>query len=137
MQNSELNVYIIDDDDIYQYLTQKELEKSQRVKSIHTFSDGIKALDHLKQTGEDPNKAPHIIFLDVNMPILSGWGFIEELRLLKISNLSSTRIYMISSSFDRRDIEKAREYEEVADYLVKPVSRNQMATILEQKDQPL
>lgn len=137
MQTSKLNVFVIDDDDIYQYLTQKELEKSQRVKTIRTFSDGIKALNYLKETGEDLSNLPHIIFLDVNMPILSGWTFIEELRLLRLSNLSAIKIYIISSSFDRRDIEKAREYKEIADYLVKPVSRTQIASILEKNEQLL
>lgn len=137
MQASKLNVFVIDDDDIYQYLTQKELEKSQRVKTISTFSDGIKALNYLKEIAEDLSNLPHIIFLDVNMPILSGWAFIEELRQLRLSNLSAIKIYIISSSFDRRDIEKAREYEEIADYLVKPVSRMQIASILEKNEQLL
>jgi CheY-like chemotaxis protein len=134
MQTSQLNVFVIDDDDIYQYLTQKELEKSERVRSITTFSDGRKALNYLQEFGEDSNKIPHIIFLDVNMPILSGWTFIEEFRSLKINRLSNIRIYMISSSFDRRDIEKAGEYAEIADYLVKPVSRIQIASILEKNE---
>jgi CheY-like chemotaxis protein len=137
MQASKLNVFVIDDDDIYQYLTQKELEKSERVKTISTFSDGIKALNYLKEIAQDLSNLPHIIFLDVNMPILSGWAFIEELRQLRLSNLSAIKIYIISSSFDRRDIEKAREYEEIADYLVKPVSRTQIASILEKNEQLL
>ncbi len=134
MQAASLKVFVIDDDDIYQYLTQKELEKSERVKSISIFSDGRKALNFLHEFGSDASKVPNIIFLDVNMPILSGWTFIEEFKSLNIVNKADIKIYMISSSFDRRDIEKAGEYEEIADYLVKPVSRLQIASILDKNE---
>lgn len=122
-----LNVFIVDDDDIYQFLTQKELEKTGKTKTISKFSDGKKALTFI---AENPNEVPDVVFLDINMPILNGWTFIEDLRNIEGVDSSKIQIYMMSSSFDRRDIEKSQEYPEVKDYLVKPVSRLQIRTAL-------
>lgn len=129
----KFRVFIIDDDDIYQFLTKRELEVSERVEKIKVFSDGKKAISYLSEHCHETNLLPDIIFLDLNMPIMSGWTFIERFRELNIEDKSSIKIYMVSSSFDKRDIEKSKEYEEISDYLIKPVTRSQISNIFSLK----
>lgn len=129
----KFRVFIIDDDDIYQFLTKRELEISEKVEKIKVFSDGKKAISYISEHCHEPNLLPDIIFLDLNMPIMSGWTFIERFRELNIENKASIRIFMVSSSFDKRDIEKSKEYEEISDYLIKPVTRSQISNIFTSK----
>jgi CheY-like chemotaxis protein len=132
--SDQLCVFIIDDDDIYQFLTKRELEISEKVKKTKVFSDGKKAISYLSEHSHEIELLPDIIFLDLNMPIMSGWTFIERFRELNIKNKSSIKIYMVSSSFDKRDIEKSKEYAEVADYLIKPMTRSQISGIFKSEE---
>lgn len=123
-----IKAFVVDDDDIYQYLAKKELEKVDAQILVHGYSDGRKALDEIEANQSNTDQLPDVIFLDLNMPILNGWSFVESLQNLNIEK--RILIYVISSSFDRRDIEKSREYPMIKDYLVKPFKRTQIEQII-------
>lgn len=126
-----MKVCLIDDDDIYQFLLKKELRHTNLVERIHLFSDGRKALDFFKENKDDAEMLPDVIFLDINMPIMNGWRFLEEFRAIQPSINKTMTIYMVSSSFDDRDIKRSREYSEVSDYIIKPVKRTSLISVLE------
>lgn len=126
-----MKVCLIDDDDIYQFLLNKELRHTNLVEQIQLFSDGRKALDFFKENRNDAEILPDVIFLDINMPIMNGWRFLEEFRAIQPSMNKTMTIYMVSSSFDDRDIKRSREYSEVSDYIIKPVKRASLISVLE------
>lgn len=123
---------IIDDDDIYQFTTSLLLRKTDLVNKIIVFSNGLKAINFLKDEIGNIENIPDILFLDINMPVMDGWEFLEEYLLIKPMMPKTVVIYMVSSSVDERDVLKAKSMSELSGYLVKPISsENIMEVILE------
>ena len=77
-----------------------------------------KALEKLAET--EVSEFPDIIFLDINMPQVDGWLFLEKFREITSSIEKTIKIFMVSSSTDRSDKDKAKTYPEIEDYIVKP-----------------
>lgn len=125
------SVCIIDDDLIYQFLVKEEIEYTNLVNKVMFFDDGEQAIKYLTKTLDNNTTKllPDVIFLDINMPIMDGWEFLEAYVLLKPRIGKSITIYMVSSSIDIRDLDKARSISEVSDYIIKPVSSNRLISI--------
>lgn len=128
-------VCIIDDDNIYQYTARVLLESTGLAKDIQSFYNGYEAINYLKEqksTGLDT--LPDLIFLDINMPVMNGWEFLEEYRKLYASFSKPIVVYVVSSSVDYSDMQKSRSYETVTDYLVKPVNRSKFQELIQSLD---
>ena len=119
-------VCIVDDDDIYQFTVKYEIEQTQLVDHIKFFSDGEQAIHFLEKVFDQPSQLPDIVFLDINMPIMDGWGFLEEFAQLKPKLGKKITVYMVSSSNNEKDIERAKQINEVTDYIIKPVTRDML-----------
>ena len=107
MRNEKVeSVCIIDDDIIYQFLAKEEIEYTNLVRNVMFFDDGDKAIKFLETTleGSDVSLLPDVIFLDINMPIMDGWEFLEAYLLLKPRIGKNIIIYIVCSSIDMRDI---------------------------------
>ncbi|MDP5229939.1 MAG: response regulator [Cellulophaga sp.] len=131
MQKSPINICIVDDDDIYQFTLIKTLESFKLPKNIIAFADGEEAMDFmLDHLGED-HKLPDIIFLDINMPIMDGFQFMDEYVKIKPKVGKLITIYMVSSSVDAVDIERARNISAISDYIIKPIKKGELKSILE------
>ncbi|MEN9686272.1 MAG: hypothetical protein RLZZ28_2058 [Bacteroidota bacterium] len=131
-------VCLIDDDNIYQYTARVLLESTGMAGNIQSFYNGLEAIKFLKEEQEKPSEAlPDMIFLDINMPVMNGWEFLEEYG--KFSHLLPRPIalYVVSSSVDSSDIQKSRSYQTVTDYLVKPVNRNKFRELIENLEKPV
>lgn len=123
---------IVDDDDLYQFTTTLLLKNTDLVNKIIVFSDGLKAINFLKDEMDHVENIPDILFLDINMPVMDGWEFLEEYLLIKPLMPKTVVIYMVSSSVDERDVLKAKSISALSGYLVKPISsENIMDVILE------
>lgn len=123
------NLYIIDDDKIYHFLL-KNLLKQNGINVVSSFfCNGEDALQNIRQC-EDETSLPDLILLDVNMPIMDGWQFLEEFKKLREKLSKQTIIYMISSSNDEVDISKAKGFGEIVkDYFLKPICREDLNKI--------
>ena len=126
------SVCIVDDDDVYQFTVKYEIERTDLVGDIKSFSDGEQAIQFLKQVAHSPALLPDILFLDINMPIMDGWDFLEEFAQLNPSLDKKVTIYMVSSSINQKDIDRAKKINEVTDYLVKPVTRDKLTFLFNQ-----
>ena len=129
--NKPLIICIIDDDDVYQYTITKAIQKNSIVKKILVFSDGKEGIDFLIDNIANVEDIPDIIFLDINMPIMDGWQFLEQYVKLKPRVGKKVTIYMISSSVDPVDVERAKAISEISDYLIKPIKSEQVKEIIE------
>ncbi|MBC6997730.1 response regulator [Cytophaga sp. FL35] len=121
---------IIDDDPIFVYSTKrimKEVDFSDEIMVYNNGQDAIEAIEDIVESGES---IPPIIFLDLNMPIMNGWEFLDEFVKIPNPNREKTVIYIISSSIDPRDLERIRNYEIVDNYILKPVVREDLHTVL-------
>ena len=123
---------IVDDDRIFHLTSSKAIEKSGLVKEILPFKNGEEALNFILQNKNNEHQLPELILLDLNMPVLDGWGFLEEFKKVKHTVNKQVTIYITSSSTSQADKEKAKEYDCVSKYLTKPISRTFFSTVLEE-----
>jgi len=125
-------VFLIDDDNIYHFTARKILESTGLAKHIHSFYNGSEAIKYFKNSNaQDPDTFPDVIFLDINMPIMNGWEFLEEYHNLYGNFPKPVVVYVVSSSIDSYDMKKSRQYDVVTDYIVKPVTRIKYKELIE------
>ena len=124
------SVCIIDDDKIYRFTTEKYIQMLRLASKVMTYGDGEEAIGYLKENHHDPEKLPDIIFLDLNMPIMDGWDFIEEYVKLRPQLAKQIIVYMVSSSIDERDKYRALQISEVTDFIIKPITEEQLVTLV-------
>jgi CheY-like chemotaxis protein len=114
---------LIDDDQIYQLTTRRLLEKHKLATTILPFQEAERALEYLKKHAREPELLPDVIFLDINMPHMDGWEFLEAYTQIKTLLAKPITIFVVSSSINHGDITRAKSNSEVTDYLVKPINQ--------------
>lgn len=125
------SLYVIDDDEIFQFMIVRELKALDKDIEIHVHSNGQKAANELRKQNENDN-LPGIILLDINMPVMDGWEFLNFYNRFKKNIDKDIAIYMVSSSKNPEDIHKAQEIIDISGYITKPVNRNELKIILEE-----
>lgn len=120
-----LRTIIVDDDPIVTFLQKKLVTKSELDQDPYQFNDGYEALKFLTEE-INPNDE-YLIMLDINMPTMSGWEFLEALE--QIPNKYNCHVVMVTSSIDRKDKLKAANNDLVVDYIEKPVSAHHCAKL--------
>ncbi|WP_350291184.1 response regulator [uncultured Croceitalea sp.] len=117
------NIYVVDDDSITLFGMRKMLSKITKNSNVFDFKNGQLAIDNIKNKLERGLPLPEVIFLDINMPILDGWGFLREFIKLRIEN--RILINIITSSIDPYDQEQWLFYRDQThhyiDYINKPI----------------
>ena len=122
MENRGPIIALVDDDKIFQFTASKTLVSTQLTDTVLQFENGGEALQYLQQNKESAQLLPDFIFLDINMPFVDGWMFLDDFANLKPLLAKQTRIYMVSSSIDPRDMQRAKSHGDVSEYVVKPVT---------------
>lgn len=120
---------IIDDDPIFVFGTKRIMEIANFCESFMIFRNGKEAFDKLKAIIIADEKLPDLILLDLNMPIWDGWQFLDE--FIKIPHVNPITIYIMTSSVDPADIEKAKTYDAVSNYLIKPITMAELKKLME------
>lgn len=128
MQNRVKTTCIIDDDPIFVFGTKKIMQKFNFCNNFIVYNNGQIAFEGIKNLLSKNEEIPDIILLDLNMPILDGWGFLAEFITLPISK--KITIYIVTSSINPIDINKAKTYESVSNYIIKPITRNSIVEII-------
>lgn len=123
-------IWIIDDDTIYQTIIEKLILKSGVFSAHSCFSNGKKAIDALNNIVRDNDNIPDIILLDINMPVMDGWEFMEEINMIKSKINKQIIFYIVSSSIAIEDKNKSKTYKEISGYITKPISVNELITII-------
>lgn len=119
--------YIIDDDEVSLFLTYMLLESGSYVSYIESFENAENALKKLEK--EDSQTIPDIIFLDLNMPDISGWEFLDILSKHEKRYLNKCKVFILSSSVDSTEKEKAKDYKLVTAFLQKPLDEDELARV--------
>lgn len=124
-------IYVIDDDKANNFLCRIML-KEAGIENIRSFYGGEDALADIHNIILDGTELPTIILLDINMPRMDGWGFLEEYRQLPEYVKAQINVFFITTSDFETDIEKARNYPEIIGFLDKPISF-EVANMLKEK----
>lgn len=119
---------IVDDDPIHLFLTKKYVELTDLVERILICRNGKEAYDMLKTLITNSEKLPEIIFLDLNMPIWDGWQFLDEFTKIPIEQ--KITVYILTSSDNSEDLKRAERYNLKGNYLIKPISQQQLKELL-------
>lgn len=130
-------VICVDDDPIVLLLSKLVLSKAEFTSQVVTAENGEVAIQYLEkqETIEENLKSdlPLLILLDLNMPVMDGWEFLEQFsKTLYPKYYQRAKIILLSSSIDPNDIERSKSFEMVADFLPKPLTR-EMLEIIKQK----
>ncbi|MEA5402011.1 response regulator [Arcicella sp. DC2W] len=119
---------IIDDDPIFVFGTKRLMQIANFCNGFLVFKNGKEAYDSLKTIITTGEKLPDLIFLDLNMPIWDGWQFLDEFIQIPIEN--AVTIFIVTSSIDPEDIKRAKSYEIVSNYLVKPIKMDDLKKLM-------
>lgn len=131
MNDSKPQVLLIDDDQVYLFAATKTIEATGLAGTVDVCTNGLDALEYLNRIISSSGKLPDVIFIDINMPVMDGWEFLEEYKTLSTHINSNIKIYILSSSVDKNDIMRSKEYNSVIDYVVKPVYKEKFSEILQ------
>jgi len=123
-------LFFVDDDEVFTFLTTDIIEQTNLVDRIKIFENGLDAINFLKENKDTLEELPEIIFLDLSMPIMNGWQFLDEYRKLSPKIGKKIMIYVFSSSISPDDIERAKTISEVADYIIKPINNDKLIEVL-------
>lgn len=124
------SICIVDDDEVYKFFVKKILKIKNLAEDVLTFPDGEEAYNFIEQNKNNPEKLPDIIFLDINMPIMDGFQFMEAYSKIKDKIEKKITIYMITSSIDPVDLEKSKKYVEISDFISKPITAEVLQRII-------
>lgn len=121
---------LVDDDDIFVFLTTKIIEQTNLVDLIKVFGNGLDAINFLKENKNNVDALPDIILLDLSMPIMNGWQFLEKYNKLNPTIGKKITIYICSSSISPDDITRAKTISEVSDYIIKPITKDKLIDLI-------
>ena len=120
---------LVDDNEIDNIINEKIIEANSFAESILVFQTGQEALDYLKNNQDSAEELPEIVFLDINMPIMDGFQFLEDFENFSETVRGKCKIIMLSSSISPKDIDRAASSRYVKKYLNKPLNARYLEAI--------
>lgn len=115
-------VFIIDDDPIHQRITQIMIKKHHLFDEFTSYTEAQKALDFLGNNHENLEILPDVILLDLNMPEVDGWDFLDVFENFKKNLQKDIRVFIVSSSVDEKDLLRSKSFKSVSGFISKPLS---------------
>ena len=134
MNQQPLNcILLVDDDEPTNFLNKMTLEQTGCTRHISVAQSGQEALDYLRGCGVDSGKQPRpdLIFLDINMPAMDGWEFLDRYRSLPSAQKADIVLIMLTTSLNPDDELKTRTIPEVAGFENKPLSQMRLEQLLQ------
>ena len=122
-------VLLIDDNTTDLYIMERLITKFNFGKETVQYTCSIKALLYLQENQNDINKLPQIIFVDIHMPIMSGFEFMEEYDKLSLVLKKHCKVYIVSSSIDDNDMKRANDDLNVVAFQIKTITKEFLNSI--------
>ena len=129
MENKIDLVMLVDDNDTDNFISRRIIEITNFAKNVEIKNSGKSALEYLDQNKENPDKLPDYIFLDINMPIVDGFVFLYEFEKFNSYLRSKCNVIILSSSDNKRDIDKIVNNDNVIKFITKPLTENALEEI--------
>jgi CheY-like chemotaxis protein len=127
------NVMLVDDDDVTIMICKLRLKKSLFCKDVMTYENGSDAIQYFEEQLKLPAEkqlVPELILLDINMPIMNGWEFIEIFEEKYARAFPLTKIKILSSSVDPKDEERAKNNTQILGFITKPLTDDNLLELM-------
>ncbi len=129
VQNKKLNFIVIDDSKLDCFIAEKIIRNTGKCDVIRSFLRASDALEYIRETKPDEN-AHTIILVDIQMPIMNGFEFVEAFENLPGNVVNNYSVYIISSSINENDLAKVHNYKSIKQFLNKPITSNNLSVLL-------
>lgn len=123
-------IMLVDDNLHDNFFHEREIKKSNLATIVITKTTGLEAIEYLKSKNNNKDNQPDLIFLDINMPGMNGWEFLQEYDQLDKKLQSKVIIIMLTTSDNPDDEAKAKTWSFVSDYITKPLTKGIMEAII-------
>lgn len=125
--NKEPKILLIDDNEIDNLINQRLIKELKLSANVQVFQSAKEALFYLKSTAQSNYLAlPDLIFLDLYMPLMDGFSFMQEYKKLKLNQYKPIKILALSCSIYDKEIRNILSYEEVEDFISKPLNQEKI-----------
>jgi CheY-like chemotaxis protein len=123
-------VWLIDDDEVFVFLTKKLITASEQEVSLETYINGQDAIDRLREVAADETALPDLILLDLNMPVMDGWEFLNAYEQVEFSKPDKIHLYIVTSSISPYEVERAKQIPAVQEFIVKPMVKQKFVELI-------
>jgi len=120
---------VIDDDSTFLFIFRKQIEKFDDLEIVNESKNGLEAINYLKKAMNESGSSPDLIALDLNMPVMDGWDFLDEYGKLCENGASKVPVCILSSTINQADFDRANTYEAVKSFFSKPLTSEQLKTM--------
>ena len=128
--NNLKSICIIDDDHIFVYGVKRLINDVKLCDNLIVYENGVDALEDIQSMVQGGKKLPKVIFLDLNMPMMNGWEFLDEFLKIEHEDTHQTLVYIMSSSVNPEDLLRINDYSIIKNYILKPVTADDLENIL-------
>ena len=125
------NFLVIDDNKLDCFIAEKVIYNTGLSSKISLFQNALEALELVKQQQEAPGNPQTIIIVDIQMPLMNGFEFIEAFEKLPAQTRAGYLIFMLSSTINQNDVNRAKSYMSVIDLIAKPLSVSKIVSMLD------
>jgi len=129
-----IRILLVEDEEINNYIATRLIQKAMPGATVTSCLHGKHAIELLTEIRDDSSKLPDIILLDINMPVMNGWQFLDEYNRRNIDPEGKCAIFILSSSVFSEDINRARAYPEVKDFVCKPLDGTKIRELFSAKE---
>jgi CheY-like chemotaxis protein len=131
MSAPKLHFIVVDDSKLNCFIAEKIIRNNDKCDSVHIFIEALEALDFIKNRPELAENSRTIIILDIQMPVMNGFEFVEMFEKLPEAMKSKYDIFMISSSVNESDHNRINNYPSVKELLIKPLTKEMLSYIVD------
>ncbi len=124
-------ILLVEDDDTTNFYNQFLIENLDLAEHVAVTSNGQEALEYLKLAGNGEATTPDLILLDINMPVMNGFEFIEEYENLPNDWKSKILVVMLTTSLHPNDVARAQEHPSIREYFFKPLLKDKLGALVE------
>ncbi len=118
---------IIDDDEIFVIVAKKIMKVGGFTEEVLNFKNGKEAITYFRKNAADKSEIPDLVFLDLNMPLMDGWEFLDQLEKLHLAK--EVKVFIFTSSIDPKDQIRSDSYRMVENFVEKPLTMQKLKII--------